>query len=350
MKALRLTALGADHVQIQDVPTPVTGEHDVLIRVACAGICGSDQKMFHGMMGSEHGIRPPVTLGHEFSGVVAEVGSAVEDLAPGHRVTCETHAVTCGHCQYCRTGFPGMCRERLAFGHAVDGAFAEYMVTPAHIVHRVPDEVSMPAAAMTEPSCVAYNAVFTQSDVRPGDSVLVIGPGPIGLLALQMAKLGGASLAVVVGLAEDQARLEVAERNGANVIVRADDQSVERVVDDLTGGEGVDLVIDAAGNSAALQTAVSCVCPGGQITKIGWGPNPVGFSLDPLIQKAATLRGSFSHTWPMWERCLHLMATGQLRPERLAHQLPFDQWRDGISLAVERRAVKVVLSLGTQAG
>jgi len=305
--------------------------------------------MFHGAMGAEHGVRPPVTLGHEFSGVVAEVGSAVEDLVVGDRVTAETHAVTCGRCQYCRTGYPGMCRERLAFGHAVDGAFAEYMVTPAHIVHRVPDAVTMVAAAMTEPSCVAYNAVFTQSDVRPGDSVLIIGPGPIGLLALQMAKLGGASLAVVVGLAEDAARLEVADRNGADVIVRADQLNAERAVNDLTGGEGVDLVVDAAGNSAALQTAVSCVRPAGQITKIGWGPKPVGFSLDPLIQKAATLRGSFSHTWPMWERCLRLMATGQLRPERLARQVPFDQWRDGISLAEDRQAVKVVLSLDVQA-
>jgi len=181
--------------------------------------------------------------------------------------------------------------------------------------------------------------------VRPGDSVLVIGPGPIGLLALQMAKLGGSSLAIVAGLTEDAARLEVAKGNGADVVVYADRRSVESVVDDLTGGEGIDLVIDAAGNSAALQTAVACVRPRGQITKIGWGPNPVGFSLDPLIWKAATLRGSFSHTWPMWERCLHLMATGQLHPERLASVVPFDSWRYGMSLAEERQAVKVVLTL-----
>jgi alcohol dehydrogenase/L-iditol 2-dehydrogenase len=198
---------------------------------------------------------------------------------------------------------------------------------------------------MTEPSSVAYNAVFEQSDVRPGDSVLILGPGPIGLLALQMAKLGGASLAIVVGLAEDQARLEAAERNGADVVIRADEQDVAEAVSELTGGQGVHLVIDAAGNSAALETAVACVRHRGQITKIGWGPAPVGFSLDPLIQKAATLRGSFSHTWPMWERNLYLMATRQLRPERLAQQVAFDDWRHGISLAEDREAVKVVLTL-----
>jgi alcohol dehydrogenase/L-iditol 2-dehydrogenase len=345
MRALRLTAIGAGNVEMQDVPVPTAGESDVLVQVACAGICGSDVKMYHGDMGAEHGVRPPVTMGHEFSGVIAEAGAGVVELAVGDRVTVETHAVTCGCCRWCRTGYPGLCKERVAFGHGVDGGFAEYVRAPAHIVHRVPEPVTLCAAAMTEPSCVAYNAVFEQSDVRPGDSVLILGPGPIGLLALQMAQLGGASLAVVVGLEPDQPRLDIARRNGADVVLRADEADVVEAIADLTGGLGVDLVIDAAGNSAALQTAVDCVRPRGQITKIGWGPKPVGFSLDPLVQKAATLRGSFSHTWPMWERCLGLMATGQLHPERLAQQIPFDRWRDGMSLAEERQAVKVVLTL-----
>jgi L-iditol 2-dehydrogenase len=345
VRALRLLAYGNEQVAMCEAPVPEIGPGDLLIAVKYAGICGSDVAMFRGCMGPEHRVFPPVTLGHEFAGVVERIGAAVTGFVPGDPVTVETHAVVCGQCEYCRTGHPGFCQARRAFGHAVDGAFADYICVPERVVHCVPDGVSLVPAAATEPSAVAYNAVVEVSRVRPGDRVLVIGPGTIGLLALQMARLCGAAQAIVVGLAEDGARLELARQSGADAAISWRDGDPAPAVRDLTGGEGVDLVIDGAGNEQAVALSLAAVRPMGQITKIGWGAKPLDLSLDPIIQKAVTYQGSFSHAWPMWERCLRLMRTGQLRPEAISQVLPLDCWRDGIALVESRKAVKVVLAI-----
>lgn len=342
MKALRLLELAEDRVEICDMPVPEVGPGDVLIEVKYAGICGSDIAMYRAR--AKHGAEPPVTLGHEFSGVVTRVGSNVHGLVSGDRVTAETHAVTCGRCKYCRLGYPNLCRERRALGHATDGAFAQYVRVPWQIVHLVPKEVPLRVAALTEPSCVAYNALVEKSRIRPGDTVLVLGPGPIGLLSVQLAKLCGASVVILAGLARDQFRLDIGARTGADVIIQIDESDLEASIAELTEGDGVDLVVDAAGGSRALRTALACVSPMGQITKIGWGPGSVGFSLDPLLKKVVTLQGVLSHTWLTWERCLRLMKYGQLQAEALiTHELPLESWRQGISLIESGEAVKVLL-------
>jgi alcohol dehydrogenase/L-iditol 2-dehydrogenase len=160
-----------------------------------------------------------------------------------------------------------------------------------------------------------------------------------------MARLCGASQVIVVGLADDQQRLEAGRQLGADLVLCIGDRDPVEVVDAFTAGRGADLVIDSAGDSRALRAALGCVRPMGQITKIGWGPAPVGLSIDPLIQKAATLRGSFSHSWPMWERCLRLMKHGQLQPQLLATTVPLSAWMEGISMVERRQAVKVLLSI-----
>jgi L-iditol 2-dehydrogenase len=343
MKALKLLELAEGRVELCEVPVPEAGPDDVLIKVRYAGICGADVEMYHARV--KHGAKPPVILGHEFSGVVAKVGSNVRGLVPGDRVTAETHAVTCGQCTYCRSGYLNLCRERRGLGIGTDGAFAEYVRVPSQIVHLVPKEVSLRAAAVTEPSCVAYNALVEKSRVHPGDTVLVIGPGPIGLLSVQLAKLCGASLVILAGRARNKPRLDIGGQIGADVIIRTDDTELEPSIAELTGGEGVDLVVDAAGNSDALRMAIACVRPMGQITKIGWGPEPVGFSLDPLLKKVVNLQGVFSHTWTTWERCLRLMKYSQLQTEALVtHERLLENWREGISLIERREAVKVLLT------
>jgi alcohol dehydrogenase/L-iditol 2-dehydrogenase len=175
--------------------------------------------------------------------------------------------------------------------------------------------------------------------------VVILCPGPIGLLSLQMGGLCGASLVVVVGLADDQPRLEFSRHLGADVAMNLAEGDPVTRVRALTGGEGADLIVDGAGDSLALRTAVECVRPTGQITKIGWRPAPVDVSLDPLIQEAATLRGSFSHTWPMWERCLRLMKHGQLQSQLLVKVLPLSAWLEGVSLVERREAVNVLLKI-----
>ena len=177
---------------------------------------------------------------------------------------------------------------------------------PTRILHRVPDELPLEHAALAEPCCVAYNATAVNSQVRPGDRILVLGPGPIGILCAAVARLCGAEVAIL-GLERDKDRLQVARSYGCDSLV-GDASEWARHGD----GMGVDGVIDATGVSIALKTALDVVRPAGWVTKVGWGPQPMDFSLDQLVQKNVRLQGSFSHNWPIWERIVRLLSTRQL--------------------------------------
>jgi alcohol dehydrogenase/L-iditol 2-dehydrogenase len=204
----------------------------------------------------------------------------------------------------------------------------------------VPAEV----AALTEPCCVAYQAVVVNSRVRPGDVVAVIGPGPIGLLCAAVARLCGAARVVLAGISRDRPRLELGLRIGATDAFDTQTQDVAEAICAMGDGHGADVVIDAAGASAALKDALAWVRPAGQVTKVGWGPQPAGFSLDALVQKAVTLQGSFSHTWAVWERVLRLVASGQLDPRPLISRVsPLADWQTSFDGMAEGRLVKGVL-------
>jgi alcohol dehydrogenase/L-iditol 2-dehydrogenase len=209
----------------------------------------------------------------------------------------------------------------------------------------VPDSVSFEKAALTEPCCVAFNATCVHTRIQPGDSVLVLGPGPIGLLCLEMAKLAGATWVGVAGLPQDAARMKVAQSMGVNDTFMEGEEQIRQAVSKLGDGLGVDVVIDAAGASAALKTAMAVVRPAGQITKVGWGPQPLGFSLDPLVQKAVRLQGSFSHNYRMWERVLALLASGKLDPLRLVGRIEsYPNWRPCFDEMASGKIVKAVLT------
>jgi alcohol dehydrogenase/L-iditol 2-dehydrogenase len=291
-------------VELRELPRPDYGPDDVLLEVEFVGVCGSD---LHQWTGSHSWpVNYPVVLGHEFGGRVLETGSAVRDWKSGDRVVSETAAVIDPASPLTRAGLYNLDPNRKGFGYGVNGAMTRFVRVPARCLHRVPDELPMVEAALTEPCCVAYNAVVNNARVRPGDRVLVLGPGPIGILCAAMARLMGAQVALV-GLERDRPRLEIARRYGCETIV-GDAAAWARARD----GMGADGVIDAAGASAALKTALDLVRPNGWISKVGWGPQPLNFSLDPLVQKNVTLQGSFSHNWPVWERVLALMAARQL--------------------------------------
>ncbi|MCQ6563107.1 zinc-binding dehydrogenase [Paenibacillus mendelii] len=326
MKAVVNYQSGAGSVEVRDVPVPSElGPKDVLIQVRAAGICGSDLHMYHDIQGFP--VKRPVTLGHEYAGVVADVGSEVTLFKKGDRVVSETPAYICETCIYCRSGQYNLCPDRRGFGVLEDGAMAEYVKTREAIVHKVPDNVSFEKAAMTEPTCVAYNAVAHHSRIRPGDYVVVFGPGPIGLMCVQMAKLFSPGKLTIVGTSKDKNRLEIAKQFGADTVIIGDEQDVVQEILSHGDGFGPDLVLDAVGISITLKQSIDVVRPAGQITKIGWGPAPVGFTLDPLIQKAARLQGSFSHNYPMWEKVLLMMGKGEIDPLPMTKSYDIDQWK-----------------------
>jgi alcohol dehydrogenase/L-iditol 2-dehydrogenase len=209
---------------------------------------------------------------------------------------------------------------------------------PARCLHRVPGGLAIEEAALTEPCCVAYSAVVMNSRVRPGDRVVVLGPGPIGILCAAVARLAGAQVALV-GLERDRGRLEVARAYGVETLV-GDASAWARERDGL----GADGVIDAAGVSSALTTALELARPNGWITKVGWGPQPFGATLDPLVQKNLTLQGSFSHNWPVWERVLAMLASRQLDVRPIIGGVwPLEQWRDAFERMHRGDVVKAVL-------
>lgn len=292
-------------VELRDIPVPIIGPDDVLMEVSAVGVCGSDLHQWT----SEHSwpVNYPVTLGHEFAGVVHSLGSNVKNYQEGDRVCSETAAVINPDSPMSRVGRYNLDPSRKGFGYGVDGAMTHFVRVPARCLHRVPKSLPLRMAALTEPCCVAYSAVVANVSIAPGDRILVLGPGPIGMLCAAVARLRGAEVGVV-GLPRDNERLKLAKQFNCEPLFSDQAADWARSRDGL-GCEGI---VDAAGVSATLKVAMELVRPDGWISKVGWGRDPVGFSLDPLVQKNVQLQGSFSHTWATWERVLHLLASGAL--------------------------------------
>ncbi len=331
-------------VELRDVPEPVAGPGTVLIEVRAAAICGWDIEMWQHAMANP--VTVPVIQGHEFCGTVAALGPGVDGWVPGERVACETSAQVCGTCFWCRQGEYQICPARKGYGYGVDGAFARYVVARPAILHRIPENVSFEEASLTEPFCVAHHALADRIAIQPGDHAVIIGPGPIGLICLQMARLLGATQTALIGLSTDSARLDLAAQMGwADQIIRADQEEAGAAVMAWTGGRGADIVADCAGNAAALATALASVRRGGQIVKIGWGPKPINQSLDDLLRKSATLAGTFGHRHANWEAVLGFFAERRLNPGALITSvMPLRQWHDAFTRIHQCQAVKIVLT------
>lgn len=329
-------------VELRDMPEPRAAPGHVLLEVAAAGVCGSDIEMWRHHVTFR--VNTPVIQGHEFAGTVAALGEGATGFEAGQRVVSETAAYICGVCPHCRSGEYNLCPHRLGFGYGTNGAFCRYVSVPTRCLHSIPDGVPFEHAALTEPACVSYNAIVVKSEPRPGETCVIIGPGPIGLFAVQVARLVGCDPIVLVGTAADAGRLRVGESLGATHGLLVGEDDVAARVSGMSGGYGAPLVVDAAGNSATLKLSMELVARNGQITKIGWGPKPVEFSLDPIIQKAARLQGTFSHTWRTWEAVLSLIASGGIQMEPMVtHDLPITEWEKAYHLVEDREAVKVVL-------
>ena len=327
-------------VELREVPLPEIGEQDVLLRVQAVSICGSDLHQWHGTHSWK--VNYPCILGHEFCGTIEQAGKRVRNFKEGDRVVSETAAVIDESSPYTRRGLYNLDPNRLGFGYGVDGAMTQYVRVPERCLHAMPTQLEFNKAALTEPCCVAYNAVCMNAHVRPGDSVLVIGPGPIGLLCALMVKLNGAGHLIVAGLPVDARRLAVAKQLGADAAL---DGRVVEYVKSLDDGYGVDVVIDAAGVSATFKMAMDVVRPAGQIIKVGWGPQPLGFNLDPMVQKAVTVQGSFSHNWPIWERVIQMIASGQINLDLIISRVSnLPDWKGCFENMQSGEYVKAVLN------
>jgi alcohol dehydrogenase/L-iditol 2-dehydrogenase len=323
-------------VELRDVRVPGIGEDDVLLEVANVGVCGSDLHQWTG--DQSWAVSYPVVLGHEFGGRISALGARVSGWKAGDRVVSETAAAIDAASPLSRIGRYNLDPARRGFGYGVDGAMTRFVKVPARCLHRVPDALPFEQACLTEPCAVAFNAVVENTRLKPGDRVVVLGPGTIGILCAALARLNGADVAVV-GLESDVKRLDIARAYGCATIV-GDAGAWARARDGL----GADVVVDAAGVTETLPIALDLVRPAGWITKVGWGREPLGATLDPLVQKNVTLQGSFSHHWSIWERVLALLACGRLDVRPIIGGVwPVTEWHEAFDAMHSRAIVKSVL-------
>lgn len=332
------TARGVGHVELREVDKPSAGPGEVLVRVAAAAVCGSDLLIEE----DRHVNQPPMIMGHEFSGTVAELGEDVSGWELGARVVQETSAWVCGECARCKSGEHHLCARKKVFGIKTDGGFAEFVRVPAWVLHRVPDTVSIEEAAMTEPACVVLHAVLEKGRIDPGDEVLIMGAGTIGLLALQIAKMAGAKRIFVAELNEK--KREMAKKLGADVIDALKVDPAAEVIR-FTGGNGADVAIECTGAEPAIQSGLNAVRRLGRFVAIGLTGHPqVSVPWDDLVFRSPEIQFSLSSTHRSWERVLSALADGHLDFKPLiTHRFPLDKWADAFQAMREGEAIKCLL-------
>jgi L-iditol 2-dehydrogenase len=341
MTALVKTDKGEGFVELKEVPVPGIGDGDVLIEVKAAGICGTDLHILH----DEFPYWPPVILGHEFAGVIAAKGRDVKDRSVGDRVVGEPHTLACGKCWLCRTGSRQLCASKRSPGWGIDGCFAKFMRYPEPaLLHRIPDDMTFEEAAFVEPAANVVHDVLERGRVEPAAAVVVIGPGPIGLMAAMAAKAAGAGRVAVAGTKADEAlRLPVARKIAAiDAAWNVDEEDVPAAVAKLTDGRGADLVVEASGSEGGIGLAVRLVRKKGRIAAIGLtGRTLIAFPYDAAMSKAIdyTFNMSTSHT--SWDRAIHLVHTRQIdvRP-LLTHKGGLDKWREFFSALEGKEGLK----------
>ena len=342
MHALVKTTRGKGDLELRDVPMPQIALGEVLIRVHACGICGSDLKI----QDDEHPYTPPVVIGHEFAGEIAEVGARVTGWAVGDRVVSEQHTRACGRCRQCLTGNAFACSSKRAPGYFENGAFTQFIKIPAWLLHRIPANLSFVDAAFTEPSAVAAHGMLERAGIAPEDTVLVLGCGPIGLVAAKMAQAAGASQVIITGVDRDEkARLPKARELGIDHVVNTTRTDLAALVADLTGGEGVDVVVELSGAPPAIAQAFRLARRLGRIAIIGQPPaDDISIPYREALFRALSVSFSYSSKYTSWERVLSLFARGAIRPAQfVTHVLPLAEWARGFELSRSGEAVKVVL-------
>jgi len=342
MLALVKTQRGDGFLELREVPVPKIEADEVLIEVKAAGICGTDVHVKH----DEFPYWPPVVLGHEFSGVIVKAGADVEGYKVGDRVVAEPHTKACGKCYLCRTGNIQICSAKRSPGWGIDGAFAKYIKMPERLLHRIPEGMSFEEAALVEPLANVVHDVLERGRVEPEDFVVVMGPGPIGLMAAMVAKAGGARAVMVVGTpGDEEMRLRVAREIGIDHVVNLMKEDPVAKTLGLTDGRGADMVVEASGAEPAINMAVDLIRKKGRITVIGMtGKEEIQFAWDKAIFKVCDIMFNLSTSYTSWDRAISLVANGKVNVRAIiSHQEPLERWESVFMEVEDQKALKALL-------
>ncbi|WEA42491.1 zinc-binding dehydrogenase [Priestia aryabhattai] len=341
MKAVMKVEPGYDNMLLKTIPESEVQKNQVKIKVAYTGICGTD---IHTFTGQYKNSQTPVVLGHEFSGIVVEVGEDVTKVKVGDKVTSETTFVTCGECEYCLEKDYNLCAHRKGIGTQINGSFAEYVISREESVHVLPDTVDLKAAALTEPLACCVHAALEKTVVKKEDTVLIFGPGPIGLLQAQVVKAQGAFV-ILAGITKDQKRLELAKSLGVDVAVDIQKESLEEMVLTYTDGYGVDKLFECSGAVQALNQGLPLVKKKGTFVQVGIFSEKLNLlDQESIIQREITYIGTRSQKPSSWHIALKLLEEKKINTEKMITKIvPLDCWRQGFEAVLSGNEIKVLV-------
>ncbi|MEA4966073.1 MAG: alcohol dehydrogenase catalytic domain-containing protein [Oscillospiraceae bacterium] len=309
MKALRY--LGDQKLAVEDMPTPRPGAGEVLLRVRACGICGSD---VHGWLGKTGRRIPPMTMGHEFSAEVVENGPGAGKFQPGDGVIVQPICF-CGHCKNCQTGLTNYCLNKIFFGVLTkDGAMAEYLCAPEQQLYPLPSGCSYEVGALAEPYAVAYGAVKKAGNLA-GKRVMIIGAGAIGLCILQLAALQRPAQLLVCDLSDS--RLATARSLGATATVNPGNTDYLQAVSDLTGGEMIDISLEAVGVQATANQSIRVLTIGGRAVWVGMSQREMEINMQDIVCSAREILGSFNYTHREFGEVVSLLGSGKMAASQL---------------------------------
>lgn len=353
MKALARYGKAFGGYRMIDVPKPVCGPDDVVIKIKAAAICGADMKHYKVENGSDefNSIR-----GHEFAGDIVEVGKNVTDWKVGQRVVSDNSAHVCGVCPACERGDFLCCEHKINLGldnNTWGGGFSKYCLVPGEIlkIHKhalweIPENVKYEEAAVLDPICNAYKAVAQQSSLMPGQDVVVFGTGPLGLFSVQIARIMGAVNIVMVGLQEDtKVRFGVAKELGATHCVNGSTEDVVARCQEICGKDNLGLVIECSGANIALKQAIEMLRPNGEVVRVGMGFKPLEFSINDITSWNKSIIGHMAYDSTSWRNAIRLLSSGAIKVQpMITHRMGLSHWQEGFQAMADKEAIKVIFT------
>ena len=337
MKALVKFGKGENDIELREIPEPVPQANEVKVKVEATGICGTDLYGYSAL-------KPPVVLGHETAGIVVEVGEEVKNVKVGDRVTTETTAYICGQCKFCQSKDYNLCVHRKGLGSAVNGAFAEYFVIREKSIHQIPLRIDFNSASLFEPLSCAVHAVVEQANLLPHEAVLVLGPGPLGLLTAQIAKSLGAKV-IICGIEGDEKRLSIAKKFGIDHIFIIKKKDIKNHLSKLIVGYGVDVVFECSGSVEAVEYGLNLIRKGGRYIQQGIIQQPIQLRFDQILfDKELSIIGSRTQKPSSWDKAINLVNEGKVNLKELVSDvLPLSNWKEGFRRAKQKKSIKIVL-------
>jgi threonine 3-dehydrogenase len=325
---------------MENVPVPEVGPNDLLIKIGHTAICGTDLHIFEWDEWAQRTIPVPLVVGHEFSGVVVEVGAAVRGYQVGDRVSGEGH-ITCGHCRNCRAGRRHLCRNTVGVGVNRAGCFAEFLCIPADNAFKIPDDISDDVASIFDPFGNATHTALSFDLV--GEDILITGAGPIGMMAAAICRHVGARQVVVTDV--NDYRLEMAKAMGATCVVNPLREKLPDVMRRLNMSEGFDVGLEMSGNVQAFESMLESMNHGGSVALLGILPGVVGIDWSQVIFKGLTLKGIYGREmFETWYKMKSMLQSGLSVKQVITHRVPADDFLNGFDVLRAGEAGKVILT------